>query len=78
MNLEKSRNEGYQKCAALLSLLIGMDAETEGKVYRCFLSMGIKSFFIHLELLDLPQEYIEKLRSIKSVLGVADERGGQA
>ena len=76
MNLEKTRNTEYQKCAAILAQLIGLDADTEKRVYRCFLSIGIKSFFIHLESLDLPQEIIEKLKNIKSIVEIVDEKGG--
>jgi len=31
MNLEKSRNAEYKKCAALLSLLVGLDVDAEEK-----------------------------------------------
>lgn len=78
MDLEKSRNTEYQKCAALLAQLIGLDADTEGRVYKCFQSMGIKSFFLHLESLDLPQEIIERLKNIKSIVEMIVEKGGQA
>lgn len=53
MNLEKSSKAEYKKCAALLSLLIGLDADTEERVYRCFQNMGIDNFFLHLESLEL-------------------------
>ncbi len=46
MNLEKSWNAEYKKCAALLSLLVGLDADTEEKIYRCFQNMGIDDFFL--------------------------------
>ena len=74
MSLEKSRNTEYYKCAALLAGLIGLDVDTEESVYKCFQSMGIKSFFLHLETLDLPQEIIEKLKNIKSIVEIVDEK----
>lgn len=46
MNLEKSRNAEYKKCAALLSLLVGLDADAEEKIYGCFQNMGIDNFFL--------------------------------
>ena len=55
-----------------------MDFDTEGRVYKCFQSMGIKSFFLHLESLDLPQEIIERLKNIKSIVEMIVEKGGQA
>ena len=70
MNLEKLREMEYIKCIGLLAELIGLDADTEEKIYQCFQSMGIKNFFLHLELLDLPQEIFEKLKSIKSIIEV--------
>ena len=51
MNLEKSRNAEYKKCAALLSLLVGLDADAEEKIYRCFQNMGIDDFFLHLDFI---------------------------
>jgi len=80
MNLEKSRNTEYKKCAALLSLLIGLDADTEEKIYRCFQNMGIDKFFLHLKLLelDLSQETSEKLKSIKAIIEIFGEERGQA
>jgi len=78
MSLEKSRNVEYQKCTVFLAQLIGLDADTEERVYKCFQSMGIKSFFLHLESLDMPQEIIEKLKNIKSVVEMVDEKGAQA
>ena len=76
MNLEKSKNIEYQKCAALLAKLTGADSDTEERVYKCFQSMGIKSFFLHLDSLDLPQEIIEKLKNIKCIVDMVDEKGG--
>lgn len=40
--------------------------------------MGIKNFFINLESVDLPLETCEKLKCIKSVIEMFDEKGGNA
>jgi len=77
MNLEKSRNSEYQKCAGLLAELIGLNADTEEKIYKCFQSIGIKNFFLHLKLLGLPQEISEKLISIKAIIERFEEERGQ-
>ena len=80
MNLEKSRKAEYKKCAALLSLLIGLDADAEEKIYRCFQNMGINNFFLHLESLELglSQETYEKLKSLRIIIEVFGEERGQA
>ena len=80
MNLEKSRNAEYKKCAALLSLLVGLDADAEEKIYKCFQNMGIDNFFLHLESLELglSQETYEKLKSLKAVIEIFGEERGQA
>ena len=80
MNLEKSRNAEYKKCVALLSLLIGLDADAEEKIYRCFQNMGVDNFFLHLESLelDLSQEAYEKLKSLRIIIEVFGEERGQA
>ena len=75
MNIDKSRNTEYQRCAVLLAQLIGLDADTEERICICFLSMGIKSFFLNLESLDLPQEIIEKLKNIKFIIEMTDGKG---
>ncbi len=78
MDLEKLMDTEYQKCTGLLAELIGLDADTEEKIYRYFQSMGITNFFLHLELLGLSQESSEKLTSIKSIIEMFDEERGQA
>lgn len=80
MNLEKSRNAEYKKCAALLSLMVELDADEEEKIYRCFQDMGVDNFFLHLESLelDLSQEASEKLKSLKAIIEVSGEERGQA
>jgi len=80
MNLEKSRKAEYKKCAALLSLLIGLDADTEEMVCECFQNMGVYNFFLYLESLelDLSHEAYEKLKSLKAVIEVFGEERGQA
>jgi len=80
MNLEKSRNAGYKKCAALLSLLVGLDSVEEEKIYRCFQNMGVDNFFLYLESLelDLSHEAYEKLKSLKAVIEIFGEERGQA
>ncbi|SNS87536.1 hypothetical protein SAMN05446037_102519 [Anaerovirgula multivorans] len=64
MNLEKLRDTEYIKCVGLLAELVDLDADAREKIHKCFQSMGIKSFFLHLESLDLPPETSEKLKSI--------------
>ncbi|HHW21330.1 MAG TPA: hypothetical protein GXX26_00390 [Clostridiaceae bacterium] len=80
MNLEKSRSVEYKKCAALLSLLVELDADAEDKIYRCFQNMGVDNFFLHLESLelDLSQETSEKLKSLKTIIEIFGEERGQA
>ena len=77
MNLEKLRDKEYLKCTELLSELIGLDTDTEEKIYKCFQSMGITYFFKHLELVGLPQEASEKLKNVKFIIEVFDEKVGQ-
>ncbi len=80
MNLEKSRKAEYKKCAALLSLLVGLDADTEERVCGCFQNMGVDDFFLYLESLelDLSQETSEKLKSLKAIIEIFGEERGQA
>lgn len=78
MNLEKLRDTEYIKCVGLLAELIDLDADTKEKIYKCFHSMGIKNFFLHLESVDLSPETTEKLKSIKSIIEIFDEKRGQA
>lgn len=78
MNLKETRNTEYSKCVNLLAKLIDLDDNTKERIHKCFRSMGIKSFFINLESLDLPFEICEKLKNIKSVIEMFDEEGGQA
>lgn len=76
MDLRKLRDTEYVKCVGLLAELIDLDTDTKEKIYKCFQSMGIQNFFIHLELVDLPLKTCEKLKSIKSIIGVLDGKGG--
>jgi len=78
MNLKETRNTQYSKCVNLLAKLIDLDDNTKEKIYKCFQRMGIKNFFINLELVDLPLETCEKLKGIKSVIEMLDEEGGHA
>lgn len=78
MNLKEIRSTEYSKCVNLLAKLIDLDNNTKEKIYKCFQSMGIKNFFINLELVDLPLETCEKLKSIKSVIEMFEEERGQA
>jgi hypothetical protein len=77
MNLEKLRDTEYIKCAELLAELLDLDADAKEKIHKCFQSMGIKNFFLHLELVDLPPETSEKLKSIKSIIEIVDEKRGR-
>lgn len=78
MNLEKLRDMEYIKCVGLLAELIDLDTDTKEKIHKCFQSMGIKNFFLHLESVDLPPETSEKLKSIKYILEIVDEKRGRA
>jgi hypothetical protein len=78
MNLEKIRDTEYIKSVGLLAELIDLDADAKEKIHKSFQSMGIKNFFLHLESADLSPETTEKLKSIKSIIEVFDEEGGQA
>lgn len=78
MELEKFKNTEYIKCIDLLDKLIDLDADSKEKVYGCFQSMGIKDFFRHLGSFDLSIETSEKLKSIKFIIDMFDEEGGQA
>ncbi|HBC97102.1 MAG TPA: hypothetical protein DC034_09955 [Clostridium sp.] len=62
----------------LLAEIMVLDTDTKEKIYKCFQSMGIQNFFIHLDLVDLPIETCEKLKSIKAIIGLLDGKGGQA
>lgn len=72
------RDTEYAKCVGILAELIDIDTDTKEKIYKCFQSMGIQNFFIHLDLVDLPIETCEKLKSIKAIIGLLDGKGGQA
>jgi len=78
MNLNELKKTEYVKCVNLLAKLIDLDDNTKEKIHKCFQRMGIKNFFINLESVDLPLETCEKLKSIKSVIEMFDEEGGQA
>lgn len=78
MDLKTLRDTEYAKCVGILAELIDIDTDTKEKIYKCFQSMGIQNFFIHLDLVDLPIETCEKLKSIKAIIGLLDGKGGQA
>lgn len=78
MNLEKLKEKEYIKCVELLAELIDLDANTKEKIHKCFQSMGIKNFFLHLESVDLSPETYEKLKSIKFIIETVDEKRGRA
>ena len=78
MNLNELKKTEYVICVNLLAKLIDLDDDTKEKIYKCFQSMGIKNFFMNLESLNLPFEICEKLKNIKSVIEMFDEKGGNA
>mgnify|MGYP001048570833 CR=1 FL=1 len=78
MILEKFKDTEYIKCVNLLAELVELDADEKEKIRKCLLSMGIKHFFLHLELMGLASVTSEKLKSIKSIIDIFDEEGGQA
>jgi len=77
MNLEKLRDTEYIKCVGLLAELIDLDANAKERIHKCFQSMGIKSFFLRLESVDLPPETSEKLKSIKAIIEIVDAKRGR-
>lgn len=77
MDLKKLRDMEYIKCVSLLGELADLDNDAKEKIYKCFQSMGIKNFFLHLESANLPLETSEKLKNIKSIIEIFDSKGGQ-
>ncbi len=77
MDLEKLREVEYIKCVDLLTELLDLDADAKEKIHKCFQKMGIKSFFLRLESLDLPPQIFEKLNSIKSIIDLVERKRGQ-
>lgn len=78
MDLKKLKDMEYIKCVGLLAELIELDADAKVRIHKCFQSMGTKNFFLHLESVDLPPETSEKLKSIKSIIEIVDEKRGRA
>ncbi len=78
MDLKKLKDMEYIKCVGLLAELIDLDADAKERIHKYFQSMGIKNFFLHLESVDLPTETSEKLKSIKSIIEIVDEKRGRA
>lgn len=76
MDIEKLRNEEYSKGIDILYALIEIGADEKEKIYKCFQSMGIKSFFQQLEVLDLSPETIEKLKNVKAIIELSSEKRG--
>lgn len=76
MDIEKLRNEEYSKSIDILSALIEIDADEKEKIYKCFESMGIQSFFQQLETLDLSQETTDKLKNVKAIIELSSEKRG--
>ena len=77
MNLEELKEMEYIKCVGLLAELLNLDADTKEKIHKCFQSMGMKNFFLHLESVDLSPETYEKLKSIKFIIETVDEKRGR-
>ncbi|PKM90798.1 MAG: hypothetical protein CVU87_01115 [Firmicutes bacterium HGW-Firmicutes-12] len=78
MNLDKLKEKEYIKCVGLLAELLALDADAKEEIHKCFQNMGIKNFFLHLESVDLSPEISERLKSIKCIIEIFDEEGGQA
>ncbi len=78
MNLKKLKDMEYIKCVGLLAELIDLDADAKERIHKYFQSIGIKNFFLHLESVDLPPETSERLKSIKSIIEIVDEKRGRA
>lgn len=78
MDLKRLRDMEYIKCIDLLEKLLDLDVVSKEKVYKCFQNMGIKNFFLHLGSVDLSIETSKKLKSLKIIIDMFDEEGGQA
>ena len=78
MDLKKLKDMEYIKCVGLLAELIDLDADAKERIHKCLQCMGTKNFFLHLESVDLPPETSEKLKSIKSIIEIVDEKRGRA
>ncbi len=78
MNYEELKEMEYEKCAGLLTKLIDLDKDTKQKILEGFKSMGIKNFFQQVESMDLSQEAIEKLKSMKAIIEILDRKRGCA
>ena len=78
MDIKKLKDMEYIKCVGLLAELIDLDADAKERIHKYFQSIGIKNFFLHLESVDLPPETSEKLKSIKSIIEIVDEKRGRA
>lgn len=76
MDIEKLRNEEYSKSIDILSALIEIDADEKEKIYKCFESMGIQSFFQQLESLDLSPKTTDKLKNVKAIIELSGVKRG--
>jgi len=77
MNLEELKKTEYAKCMDLLDKLIDLDAVEKEVIHEAFKEMGIKSFFLHLDSVELDPETIDKLKSIKAIVELSDAKGGR-
>lgn len=76
MDLEMLRNDEYSKIADILAVLIELDAEEKEKIHKYFQSIGVKSFFQQLELLDLSPETTDKLKNVKAIIELSGGKRG--
>jgi len=78
MDIKKLKDMEYIKCVSLLAELIDLDEDAKERIHKCFQSMGIKNFFLHLESVDLPPETSGKLKSIKAIIEIVDVKRGRS
>ncbi len=77
MNLEELKKTEYSKCIDLLAKLIDLDAGEKEIIHKGFQELGMKSFFLHLDSVELSSETIAKLESIKAIVEMSDAKGGR-
>jgi hypothetical protein len=77
MNLKELKKTEYAKCVDLLAKLTNLDAGEKEIIHKAFEEMGIKSFFLHLDSVEMAPETIDKLESIKAIVEMSDARRGR-
>lgn len=65
-------NSQYERVVDTISWLLSLESSAEYTIKAMLSQMGIKSFFINLESLDLPSNAIEKLKNLRTIIEVLD------